>query len=100
MAQVHAEWELLQSVTLLVVIKANEASYDTKVDIVVSIGDDSHFNEMSRFDALLEQIVNSILTQGLHCGLVLVDLLLDVLDRTRINLSCHFLIVLNASPKL
>ena len=100
MAQVLAEWELLQSVTLLVVVKANEASDDTEVDIAVSIGDDSHFDEMSRFDALLEQIVNAILTQCLYCGLVLVDLLLDVLNRTLVNLSRHFLIILNASPKL
>ena len=80
MAQVLAEWELLQSIAFLVVIKANEASYDTEVDIVVSVSDDSHFDEMSRFDALLEQIVNAILSQGLHCGLVLVYLLLNVLD--------------------
>ncbi len=80
MTQVLAEWELLQSVTLLVVIKAYEAPDDAEVDIVVSIGDDSHFDEMARFDALLEQIVNAILTQGLHRGLVLVYLLLDILD--------------------
>jgi hypothetical protein len=80
MAQMLAKWELLQAVALFVAIKADEAPNDAKVDIAVTVGNHSHFDEMGWLYALLEQIIDAILTQCLHCGLMLIDFPLNVLQ--------------------
>ena len=62
MAQMLAEGELLQSITVFVVGEADEASDDTMVGEGISVGDHAHLDEILRIDTLLEHIVDTILS--------------------------------------
>ena len=86
MAEMLTVRELLEPVTLFVVSEANEASDNTQVDKLISVGDHSHLDKILWVHSLLDHVVYAILTQCLHCVLVLGDLLLDVLNRVFIDL--------------
>lgn len=96
-AEVLAEGELLETVTLLVAAEANEAADQAKAVVALSVGDHAHLNEMLRVDALLQHIVNAVLAQSLHCRLVLVDFLLDVGHRVLVDVVRHLLVVVHPS---
>ena len=89
MTQVLAERELLEPVSVLVVVEADEAANDSIVGELVSIGDHPHLNELVLVDALLDQVVDAVLSEGLHCGLVLRYGLLNVLDGILVHLLGH-----------
>ena len=100
MAKVLAVWELLQSVALLVIREADETAHNSVVYVGVSICDHTHFYEVSRVNALLDHIVDAVLTESLHRGLVLLNGLLDIGERAIIHLTCHLLIMIDPPQQL
>ena len=100
MADVLAEWELLEPVTLLVVGEADEAADDAELGVAITVSDHTHFDEVLRVDALLEHVEDAVLAEHLDRLLVLYDLLLNVRTRVFIDLVGHFWVVIHPSKNL
>ena len=100
MTQVLAKGELLESVSILVAIKADEAANDPIVSKLVSVGDHSHLDELILVDTLLDHVVDAVFAQSLHCCLVLCNGLLDVLDRILVHLLGHLWVMIVLSEHL
>ena len=100
MTQVLAEGKLLESISILVAIEADEAANDPIVGELVSVGDHSHLDELVLVDTLLDHVIDAVLAQSLHCCLVLCNGLLDVLDRILVHLLGHLWVMIVLSEYL
>ena len=93
-ANMLAVGELLEAVTFFVVAKANEAPDDAHRLEAFHVSDHAHLDEMRRVHALLQHIVDAVLTQSLHRCLVLVDFFLDVRERVLVYIVCYLRVVM------
>ena len=97
MTEMLAVRELLQSVALLVVWEAYEATHDAVVYVGISVSDYTHFYEVSRVNALLDHIVDAVLAKSFDSRLMLLYRLLDISERAIVHLTSHFLIMIDSS---
>ena len=100
MTKMFAVWELLQSVTLLVVWKTYEAAYNAVVYVGISVSNYTHFYEVSWVNALLNHIVDAVLTKSFYSSLMLLNRLLNISKRAIIHLTSHLLIMVDSSKQL
>lgn len=66
MTNVLAVRELLEPVTVLVAREAYKTANDAESSIAITIGDHTHFDEMSGIDPLLQHIEDTILAKHLY----------------------------------
>ena len=92
--------EHLQSIALLVVGEANEASHDPMVNIRVSVSHNSHLDEVSWIHALLKHIVDSVLSECLNSRLMLHNWLLNVCQAGIVEFVGHLLVMIDTAKYL
>ena len=93
-AQMLAEWELLQTITVFVIVEADKAAYDSMISKLIPISHHAHLNKVILIDALLDHVIDAILPQCFHRCLMLTNSLLYVLHRCLIHLLGHLRVVI------
>ena len=79
MAQMLAEWELLQTIAVSVIVEADKAAYDAMICKLIPISDHAHLNKVVLIDTLLDHVIDAILPKCFHRCLMLTNSLLYVL---------------------
>ena len=93
-AQMLAKWELLQTISVSVIVEADKAAYDAMICKLIPIRDHAHLNKVVLINTLLNHVIDAILPQRLHCGLMLRNSLLYVLYGCLIHLLGHLRVVI------